>query len=292
MDQQDGTGRHDCPEPRQLAAFIDGALDARNRAGVEAHLAECEGCRAVVAGAVETVLDLDGLPRDAGAMPERQPHAPSRRRTFLAAAAGLGVAAAILMAVFLPWPGASDPIPGPDRPELAGLVAAIGDQRPFGPRLTGGFRPGPSWPVMRSGESTVGQNVPAGVRAEAARLAQRAEERPSLLTRAAAASADLVVGRVDQAIAQLEDLTRERPDSAVFWTDLSAACLVRYTQGGDRGWAERGLEAADRALALDARLDEALYNRALALDLLGDADAARRAWRRYDTDYPDSPWRR
>lgn len=53
-------------ETERLSAYIDGELDAAGRAAVEAHLAECTECAAVLA-------DLDGIVRDAGALEDRPP---------------------------------------------------------------------------------------------------------------------------------------------------------------------------------------------------------------------------
>src|SRR5207248_5821235 len=43
----------------------------------------------------------------------------------------------------------------------------------------------------------------------------------------------------------------------------------------------RALAAADHALRLDANVAPALFNRALIIERLGIAEAARRAWHRY-----------
>jgi len=40
----------------ELAAFVDGGLDAESRRRVEAHLLECDDCRGVVSGAGRTVV--------------------------------------------------------------------------------------------------------------------------------------------------------------------------------------------------------------------------------------------
>ena len=288
MNSVDEHGAPVCPDASLLAAFVDRTLKPEDARAITVHLAGCPVCRAVVAGAAETLDNLDRIVRPAPgtAVP---PSSPRRRCVPWLLAAGTGIAALIILAVVLPrWSG-SDLRPG--RPELAGLVAAIGDQRPFEARLTGGFKPGPLWPVMRSGAAG-GPAVPPDVRAAAARLAQEADARPSTSTRAAAATADLVVGRVDDAIARLEALTRERPDQAMLWNDLAAACLVRHAGGGGSVWADKALQAADRALALDPELEEALFNRALALEAAGNLEAARAAWQVYDRRFPDSPWRR
>src|SRR3954465_11572259 len=117
-----------CPEPEQLAAYIDGTLTPDERTQMERHLAECPECRDVVAESVAALDELGGL--------------PARKRPSMRAWAGVGVvlaaAAAIVIAVRLQRPT----LPG-DVPELARLAQAIGAERVIEPRLTGGFGYGP-----------------------------------------------------------------------------------------------------------------------------------------------------
>ncbi len=47
----------------QLNEYVDGTLDAAARAAVEAHLAECAGCREAVAELRALVAEAHGLPR-------------------------------------------------------------------------------------------------------------------------------------------------------------------------------------------------------------------------------------
>src|SRR5919106_6960291 len=43
-----------CPDPNDMAAYIDGRADASGRTRLEAHLADCDACREVFAECVRT----------------------------------------------------------------------------------------------------------------------------------------------------------------------------------------------------------------------------------------------
>ena len=49
-----------CLEPEVLAAYLDHGLSLVERARVEAHLASCPHCVAMLAGVARTVADLSG----------------------------------------------------------------------------------------------------------------------------------------------------------------------------------------------------------------------------------------
>jgi tetratricopeptide (TPR) repeat protein len=269
-DEDRGLMDDGCPDAETLAAYLDGTLAHGARGRVEAHAADCGDCRSIIA---ETIRFQDN-DAPASDVPLQFPRW-TRPRRLLAGLGALAAAAALVLAVRATKEtpaGNADP-----RPALAELVAAVGETRPFEARLTGGFRYGPLQPVMRSGNGAAPSATPA-VRIAAARLDQQRLERPSPEATAAFASAELVVGRVSSAVALLEDVTRQRPQSAPAWSDLAAAYLVAAARDGDRAAAARALGAADRARSLDAQQPEALFNRALALEALGRADEARAAW--------------
>lgn len=264
-----------CPDAETLAAYLDGTLERQGRESVEAHAADCAECRSVLAETVHFQIGTSP-PRAAVVV---LPRGRTERRLF-AALGALAAAAAVLLAAWVSLRPSSSADVQARRPELAELVAAVGDSRPFEPRLTGGFHHGPLQPVMRSGEPA-GRQAPPDVRIAAARLDQVRRDRPSPESVAAFATAELVLGRASSAVALLEEVSRQRPESALVWSDLAAAYLVAAERAGDRDAADKALSAADRALALETQLPEALFNRALALEALGRADAARAAWRAY-----------
>ena len=112
----------------RVAAFLDGGLDAADRADAVRHFAECAECRRELAE-LRGVLDSAGRPRSRG---------------WVAAAAGV---AAILVFTMLPRLTGHDV----DTPE-AGLTRTVQDQRTTGGNTVIGFRsPGDSAIVAGSG---------------------------------------------------------------------------------------------------------------------------------------------
>lgn len=78
----------ECLDSETLAAWADGALDARERFGVEAHAADCARCQALLAAMVTT-------------MPAAAAASPSRLRAFWWLAAAMTPVAAALVIWFV-----------------------------------------------------------------------------------------------------------------------------------------------------------------------------------------------
>jgi tetratricopeptide (TPR) repeat protein len=106
--------------------------------------------------------------------------------------------------------------------------------------------------------------------------------------RAALSVAQLIAGDVDAGIRGLETVTREKPD-ALFLSDLSAAYLLDGLRTANRTRFRQAVDVADRALQIDM-LPEALFNKAFALERLGDTAAARAAWNAVREREPGSGW--
>ena len=96
---------------------------------------------------------------------------------------------------------------------------------------------------------------------------------------------------VDTSIHLLERLAEARPSAAVL-TDLSAAHLVRWERRRSARDLLAAVDAADRAIALDAQAVAARFDLALALQHLGLDRMAAIAWRQYLAREPESSWRR
>src|SRR5262249_1196682 len=88
----------------------------------------------------------------------------------------------------------------------------------------------------------------------------------------------LAIGRLDEGIAALQSAAQGQPNEARWQSDLSAAYAARAERANRRDDWTAALAPADRALALRSRSPEALFNRALALDGLGQNAEADRAW--------------
>lgn len=94
-------------------------------------------------------------------------------------------------------------------------------------------------------------------------------------------SADTARKSLDRSVNYLDMLTRLAAPSASVLSDLSAAHLARATRLRDAREVLAALDAASRALEIDATYAPALFNRALALEAITLDRQAALAWRRY-----------
>jgi tetratricopeptide (TPR) repeat protein len=275
------------PEAEQLAEYADGVLSAASRAEVDQHLADCADCRAVV---METMAFLESnLANPASAAPRVVPFRP--RRWVRGVTVGLAAAAALMLAIRVARPEWVGGLFGPrgDRPELEELIAAVAGEptRPVEGRLSGGFKYGPPPSPTRGGADRAAS---PDVRIAAAKIEKAAGERETPEARAALGAALLVLGDTSQGVPALEAAARMSPDNALIQNDLTAAYLARSRREGGAQDLGRAISAADLALKSDPDLVEALFNRALALEMLGPASAARDAWNAYLKRDASSAW--
>ncbi len=104
-----------CLDPETLAAFIDGRLEPRERAAVEAHLAECADC-------YEGWMDAGAITQPAE--PQEAAEEPRRQRLAWWVTGGL-VAASVAAFILAPYVRPGDPVSvATDQ-----LVAAVGTAR-------------------------------------------------------------------------------------------------------------------------------------------------------------------
>ncbi len=292
-----------CPDPQMLSAYLDGKLDPTERGRIEDHISRCEDCYFVVretalvwsdvgteetppAGTkretpgggevVQATFGQDAATPAAPAAVEapaadpRRPKASSFARYFMPIAATLVVAAGALAL----WRQATrvDSYEDAVRP----LVDAVGERRFFEPRLTGGFRYGPSISTKRSIDAKSNSDT-WGVRAAAGQLI--ADPTPTIAGRSSRAAAALLTGDVDEAVTAYTLLVQDDPGSAQWPSNLAAALIIRSAQGSDSTAHERdkadALRYAELALRIDPRLPEARFNLGLALKLAGRFEEAR-----------------
>lgn len=256
-----------------LAEYIDGGLEPRTRAEVEAHLADCEECYENFAEAV----------RAAGPVAAARP-VKTRR--------GLWYAAAGIAAVAILWLGGGPAISrwlgGNEDARLIALADAVGDNRPALPRLTGGFRWGTPPPVTR-GASPAAQ--PSGAVTTAIgniEIALERERTPATLRDHAIA--EMVLGRAGSAVDALKEAAAIDPRDASVWSNLAAAYLMRSSDGEHASDLPAGYDAASTALSLDRGFAEALFNRALILERMNLANRAADDWNAFLKIDASSKW--
>lgn len=294
--------KNDCPDNGMLAEYLDGRLDAMQRASVEDHISRCEDCYFLVREAtlVGTEPGVDGsilggadaLGRasaeggiaDASgglvgaASPAETPGVPRPRRSarfrYILPLAATVILAAGAIAI---WRQGR---PAPSYAEVvAPLVEAVGERRFFEPRLVGGFKFGPRLAAKRSAGGVADSEV-WGVLAVAGEM--RSGSASSSSARAGRAAAALFLGQADEAVAGYLALTAEDPDNAEWASNLAAALLVRAASAPDAEESDRAeaLRHAERACRTNPGLVEACFNRGLALAALGKGDEAQAVFAR------------
>jgi CHAT domain-containing protein len=262
--------RSGCSTSEVLGAFAEGRLGAEERNAVIAHLDTCDRCRDEVAVLADVV--------DAGAAPAR------RGRAWWIAAVAAGIVLTVAAAT-VAWRSMSRRDDRPAAPLIAASAAL--DHRLLEPRLHG-F----AWAEYRAVRSTEDDRSPARLKVlgAAGDVLQKAEHDPSADITHAAGVASLLVDDPAAAIERLRAAVDKRPEDAGAWSDLAAAHYELGVKLGRASQYPEALAAADRALKLDPRLPDALFNRALVLERLGLVDDARAAWRRYLDVDAASPW--
>lgn len=194
------------------------------------------------------------------------------------------------LAVAIVWPRALGPYPdGTRRPDLSDLVLAVGSSRTATARLTGGFAYGVAPSAVR--RASGGAEASPVIRIAVARLEQTARDRSTPDARAAYATGLIVVGQIDRAIDELQEVTATKPIRAEWLSDLSAALLTRSTNGRLED-AVRALDAARRASLMNPRSKEAAFNLALAAEACQLRWQARASWDTYLSLDKASPWAR
>jgi cellulose synthase operon protein C len=287
--------RPDCPGPELMAAYIDGRrLWWGGRRRLEKHFADCDRCFTLL----RDIMDF----RDSEAGQELPDTAPDASRSrFVAIPAGpvlvsrrpprfawlgvggLGAVAAALLVIFvMRGPGGG--------PRLDPLIDAIGTQRVTDARIVG-FEYGPRPEVLRSTEPS--DSVPSislDARGAAARIQEEAGTSTDATARHAAGVSRLISGDIDTAINDLQAAVTADPTKATFLNDLAAALLTRGIRHQNPQDLTEALHRLDDVIAKDPRHADAMFNRALALESLGQKDAARAAWESYLQVDARSPW--
>ncbi len=270
----DSIGMFGCPTPEDLAAYIDKRLPHARRAPIELHLADCDTCRELVGDTA--LLSRERLPGFIFGQP--------RRRVFATGGAALALAASLIVVAKVQ----PDLLPFGQGADYTELAAAVGQNRTVEGRLTGGFAYAPMKRTTRAGLKAADEDF--ALLAARSELETRAQERPTAANRRAAGIAQLVAGDTDTAITTLESVVADEPAHAAYHSDLAAAYIARGREWDRREDFDKARAAAERAIELDPSLDEPYFNRALALDALGQAGEAEAAYRRALARDPQSPW--
>ena len=270
-----------CPDLETLAGYLDGRLTESERADIAAHVAGCETCYFVFTEAAQTrASDRARAETDASASPEPVSAATPKwwmtPKVTWSSATGLAAAAALVVAIGTGFLRSGRG----DSAELRALVVAVGTDRTIEARITGGFAYGPVRAPVRSGEQPTAASGSPDIRIAAARIEKEATAHRSPQTLHRLGIAYLVTGDIFRAVNVLEESAGESTDARVL-SDLAAAYLARARQTNDPQDLMKALSTVERALGADARLAEAWFNRAEALERMGLAAQALEAWQQY-----------
>ena len=264
-----------------LAEYIDGGLEPRERAQVEEHLAECGDCYE----AFTTVsLVNEDLARKSRPVTARE-SAGRRSSIFRVLGPLAAIAATILVAVFArAWFGDE----ARSERTMAEFVGTIGTSRFTAARLAAPFQYGQEPSPVRGPSAS---RVPEEARRVGLRLIELAtKDRPGPAALRGRAIALLAEGHLDDAIDTLVGLTKDHPDSRAAFVDLSAAYIERWRRDGSNADAVRGLDAAEKSVALNPAFPPALFNYALAAEAVGYTNEAKSGWHRYLAVDGTSEW--
>jgi len=247
------------PEPETLGRFAEGTLADPERATIVQHIADCDDCRTLVVDAAEFI----------------EPAKVESNKWWMGVAASLMLVAAI---GGLSYHQLHDP--------LATVKKDYGHvpNRPLEARLSG-FQYVPRYTFRGDREDESDPNV-AIMKGDAAKAAQlRGNSAKTRHTR----GIGLLLSEDDPkaSIGPLQSAAERDPNNATYQSDLAAALIAAARE--DRPMLESALAACDRALRIDPRSTDALFNRAVALQAL-ERPEAEAAYEQYLKVDPSSPW--
>lgn len=259
--------RPTCIDMETLAAFAEGRLKRAEIAPLLAHLETCEICN----GALESAMDVHAMENTGS---KRQPW-------------WLAVAAIVVLAVAAVPLLRSRMAGGGDIGRLVTLAPRAA--RMVEPRLSGGF----PWaeyrgPVRANEGAADPEQLKIG--GAAGEIIESADRERDPEAQHAAGVALVLIDQPLRGEERLREIVERTPGNARAWNDLAAARYAAAARLGRPSLYPEALAAADRALALEPRLAEGLFNRALILEKLGVQEQARAAWQRYLEVDGASPW--
>lgn len=263
-----------CPTDETLALFASGDIDDATRNDVLAHIESCSDCMAAVLSANVHLEEERSVVRDWSGR-----RAWSESRWWMGA-----VAAAVLIAVI------AFPLLRRRDDSIARLIAlAPASARIVEPRLSGGFAWAPYRGPMRSSD-TAADTERLKLGGAAGDAIERAQRDRSERAQHAAGVALVLVDQPAEAIDRLRGVAEQSPNDVRVWSDLAAARYAAAVELQRPSLLPEALAAADRALRIDPKSAEALFNRALILEHMGSTGEARKAWLRYLDIDSSSSW--
>jgi len=271
-----------CLDAESLAAFVDGQVNPDDRSAMEAHLGSCETCTEALAEVIHTLEAVQERSETVSARRAPIVAATSRwNRRFLAM---LATAAALAVLAGTWWWRRPTPVEA----ALAALAEAPRDARLSIGRLSIDREWKPVTPLLRQAGPEINS---LDVRSAALAITALTETDVSAEALHARGLALLANGDLDGSVDALARAANANGgDGAVARSDLSAARLEQFRRTGNRDHAQRALDDAEVALRFNPSAPTALFNRAAALDALGEGEKATVAWQTYLNVDSSSAW--
>jgi tetratricopeptide (TPR) repeat protein len=247
------------PEAEDLGRFVEGTLENSEHAAIVQHIADCDDCRLLVVDAAEFIE------------PEQVESGGHRW--------WMGIAAAVLLvAVIGPvsYQRLHDPL-STAKKDSGGL-----SDGPLAVRLAG-FRYAPHHLMRGDGDEPDSRLYM--MKGDAAALMEL--NGTDAKTVHARGIGVLLADDPKKSIPDLQAAADREPGNANYQSDLAAALITAARN--DRPMLEQALAASDRALRIDPRSPDALFNRAVALQALDNPEAVA-AYDRYLVIDSTSPW--
>lgn len=288
-------GKGACPDEATLLSFYEGALSDRQRTKIERHLIDCNDCcelLAAISKGREVPEQVEAsefeLKRQVARVLNliaQQEASKKSRPVALSFWPKLALAAAVLIALVVSF-YAGYRIAEPQlryRAAMRLLREAVASGRYTPARISGGMPYSEYLAVRGEQEMSDIQFERALARLKVDRLDSASAEGLLILARIY-----LARGRAadqEKALAILRGLAESGIQSAEVANDLGAALfqLGRY---------EEAMTAFNEALERSPNFEEALFNRALAAEQLGQFEKARQDWERFLALSSDPGWRR
>ena len=289
-----------CPTEANVLAYTENRLSPRMRSQIERHVVDCHDCIEVLAFLGREV-DTVAAPETAESVAEqtnrvlayiqtdeRNRNRPAQKIQTPAgfyvsyprlAAVGLVICALLVGAVFVMTRGQS-----PVDDAMAALKLGLKDTRYTEARISGGLPYSRYAGTIRGGDSTSDDlhfNRAENKISTAAQAADAVEPR-LVLARVCLARGD--VESAKRALTILDQLTKSGVDTAPAFSDTGVAYLRL------NNYAE-AITSFSKALEKSPAYNEALFNRALAYQLDGRFEDARRDWQLFIDQASDENWR-
>lgn len=266
------TERPSCPDPETVASFAEGRLPKSEQPAFFEHLRGCDACLAALTRANEAIHE------DAVAVPSTQA-SPAVPWAWWAAAAA---AAVLVLSIgwLRPWQSPVDRL----------VAASPRSARVIEPRLAGGFPWASYRGALRANGTAASDPARLRLAGAAADAVERGQSDPSAAAQHAAGVALVLMDDPLEAINRLRAATLRAGADAKAWSDLAAAEYAAAARLDRPSLYPEALGHADRALRIDPKLQEALFNRALTLERLGLLGEARKAWQAYLDADASSAW--